>query len=115
MKFCFALAFSDPAHASELARTADQCGWYAASVADHMIHPEQLESPYPYTPTGEPRWEVGAPWPDPWVLINLVETLGRIGQPDEVARTIAFLCMDGAAYITGQTIAIDGGFSVYGF
>jgi Tropinone reductase 1 len=41
--------------------------------------------------------------------------MGRIGQPDEVARTIAFLCMDGAAYITGQTIAIDGGFSVYGF
>ena len=41
--------------------------------------------------------------------------MGRIGQPVEVARAIAFLCMDGAAYITGQTLAIDGGFSVYGF
>jgi Tropinone reductase 1 len=41
--------------------------------------------------------------------------MGRIGDPREVARTIAFLCMDGAAYITGQTVAIDGGFSVYGF
>jgi Tropinone reductase 1 len=41
--------------------------------------------------------------------------MGRIGQPEEVARTVAFLCMDGAAYITGQTIPVDGGFSVYGF
>lgn len=41
--------------------------------------------------------------------------MGRIGTPEEVARTIAFLCMDGASYITGQTLPIDGGFSVYGF
>jgi len=41
--------------------------------------------------------------------------LGRIGEPEEVARTVAFLCLPGAAYITGQCIAVDGGFSVYGF
>jgi Tropinone reductase 1 len=41
--------------------------------------------------------------------------MGRIGEPVEVARTVAFLCMEGASYITGQTIAVDGGFSVYGF
>ena len=41
--------------------------------------------------------------------------MGRIGRPEEVARTIAFLCMPAAGYITGQTIVIDGGFSVYGF
>lgn len=41
--------------------------------------------------------------------------MGRVGRPEEVARTIAFLCMPAASYITGQTVAIDGGFSVYGF
>jgi Tropinone reductase 1 len=41
--------------------------------------------------------------------------MGRIGTTDEVARTIAFLCMPAASYITGQTLAVDGGFSVYGF
>ncbi len=41
--------------------------------------------------------------------------MGRVGEPAEVARTIAFLCMEGAGYITGQCLAIDGGFSVYGF
>jgi Tropinone reductase 1 len=41
--------------------------------------------------------------------------MGRIGEPEEVASTVAFLCMPGAGYITGQCLAVDGGFSVYGF
>jgi len=39
----------------------------------------------------------------------------RIGKPEEVASLAAFLCMDKASYITGQTIAVDGGFTIYGF
>jgi Tropinone reductase 1 len=39
----------------------------------------------------------------------------RIGEPEEVAATVAFLCMHGASYITGQCIAVDGGFMVKGF
>lgn len=39
----------------------------------------------------------------------------RIGRPEEVASLAAFLCMDKASYITGQTIAVDGGFTIYGF
>jgi NAD(P)-dependent dehydrogenase (short-subunit alcohol dehydrogenase family) len=35
--------------------------------------------------------------------------LGRVGQPAEIAATIAFLLSDGAAYINGATIQIDGG------
>jgi len=35
--------------------------------------------------------------------------LRRVGQPEEVARVVTFLASDAASYITGQTIAIDGG------
>lgn len=39
----------------------------------------------------------------------------RIGTTEEVAYTSLFLCSSGAGFITGQTIAVDGGFSVFGF
>jgi tropinone reductase I len=41
--------------------------------------------------------------------------LRRIGEPEEVAAAIAFLCLPAASYITGQLLAVDGGFLNYGF
>ena len=37
---------------------------------------------------------------------------GRLGQAQEVARAVAFLASDDAAYITGQVLAIDGGMAM---
>jgi 3-oxoacyl-[acyl-carrier protein] reductase len=41
--------------------------------------------------------------------IKKVIPMARVGKPEEVARVIRFLCSDDASYITGQTIAINGG------
>ena len=38
--------------------------------------------------------------------------MSRLGAPEDVARAVAFLASDEAAYITGQVLAVDGGMSM---
>ncbi|MEQ9618588.1 MAG: SDR family oxidoreductase [Deltaproteobacteria bacterium] len=37
--------------------------------------------------------------------------IGRLGEPEEIARTVLFLCSDDASFITGSFLSIDGGYS----
>ena len=53
--------------------------------------------------------------PDYLDEVLLRTPMGRIGEPEEVAAAVAFLCLPAASYITGECIAVDGGFLRYGF
>lgn len=54
---------------------------------------------------------------DPVRYKGIVERtpLGRFGEPDEVASAVTFLALPASRFITGQCLAVDGGFMAFGF
>jgi 3-oxoacyl-[acyl-carrier protein] reductase len=53
--------------------------------------------------TGKSREEIFAAW-----AANT--SAGRLGEPEEIAEVIAFLCSPSASYLTGQAVTVDGGY-----
>ncbi len=70
MRFVCSLAFQPPGELLALARAADRAGFEAVAVSDHVVHPQKIATPYPYTADGAPRWQPFTAWPDPWVAIG---------------------------------------------
>jgi probable F420-dependent oxidoreductase len=70
MRFSIGLAYAPPEHYLPLAKAADEAGYHAIAVSDHVLNLEELQSPYPYTADGSRRWKPFTPWMDPWVSIG---------------------------------------------
>lgn len=80
MRFSIATAYIDPAELVPIARAADEAGYHALALADHVVNLETLATPYPYTDDGQRRWDPFTPWVDPWV------TIGALGAVTERLR-----------------------------
>lgn len=48
-------------------------------------------------------------WAEQEQSVAAATPLGRIGEPDDVASAILLLASDGARWITGETLVVDGG------
>ncbi|MBU2755198.1 glucose 1-dehydrogenase [Acidithiobacillus sp. CV18-2] len=81
----------------------------AQETADKGIRVVSLAPGAIQTPINE------AVWGNPDTLKDLDDkiAMGRLGKPEEVAQVIAFLASDLASYITGTTLAVDGGMLIY--
>jgi 3-oxoacyl-[acyl-carrier protein] reductase len=68
-------------------------------------------APGPISGEWETEWGVSPEHIDEAIAMN---PLKRFGKPEEIAETVLFLASDGAGYITGQVIHVDGGWVVAG-
>ncbi|KAF7808551.1 senescence-associated protein 13-like [Senna tora] len=81
------------------------CEWAKDNIRTNCVAPGIIK-----TPLAESHLEDGK------LLEKYLRAtpLGRLGEVKEVSSMVAFLCLPAASYITGQTICVDGGFTVFG-
>ncbi|MFL6107175.1 MAG: TIGR03619 family F420-dependent LLM class oxidoreductase [Marmoricola sp.] len=116
MRFSISVAFQPVDHLTAIARAADECGYDALSIPDHLVDLESLQTPYPYTADGARRWEHDAPWPDPWVLVGALSAVttnlnfytsvyvAALRSPYQVAKSVGT-----AAVLSGNRVALGVG------
>jgi len=51
--------------------------------------------------------------PDATIALQEEIPLGRMGRPEEIASAVVWAASDEAGYVTGTTIVVDGGISLY--
>jgi 3-oxoacyl-[acyl-carrier protein] reductase len=82
-------------------QTARELGRHGIRV--NSVAPGFLRS----NPATELQWEAMGAAGQARLLDSIA--LGRLGAPEEIARAVVFFASDEAAYVTGQTISVDGG------
>ncbi len=70
LNFAIPVAMCPPQEYTAIATCAEQHGFDAIAMSDHLIYPQQFSTPYPYTSDGKPRFSPDDPWPDPWIAIS---------------------------------------------
>ncbi|HEV2784423.1 MAG TPA: TIGR03619 family F420-dependent LLM class oxidoreductase [Actinophytocola sp.] len=67
MKFTVGIALSPLDQLTELARTAEECGFSSIALPDSLFYSEHVSAAYPYTVDGSRFWTADSPWSDPLI------------------------------------------------
>ena len=71
------------------------------AVSPGMIRTTMTAPMFQFMPDQEDRFVTGTP-------------VGRVGEPEDIADVVVFLCSDLARFVTGQNIVVDGGLTLHG-
>jgi glucose 1-dehydrogenase len=81
----------------------------AQEVAPQHIRVNAIAPGAIRTPINRPAWST----PEALRALNLLIPYGRIGEPEDIARTAVWLASDEADYVTGTTFFVDGGMTLF--
>jgi glucose 1-dehydrogenase len=81
----------------------------AQELAPYRIRVNSIAPGAIQTPINREAWDTPAALD---ALLTLIP-YGRIGQPEDIGRAVAWLASDDADYVHGQTIFVDGGMTLY--
>jgi meso-butanediol dehydrogenase / (S,S)-butanediol dehydrogenase / diacetyl reductase len=92
--------------AAVAALTATAALEYAPTIRVNAVSPGMIRTTmtapwFEFMPDQVERFETGTP-------------VGRIGEPEDIADVVVFLCSDLARFITGQNLVVDGGLTLHG-
>ncbi|MGD9734384.1 MAG: SDR family NAD(P)-dependent oxidoreductase [Solirubrobacterales bacterium] len=79
----------------------------ALALAEHGIRCNTVHPGYIRTPMTE-RWLAELPGGEQ--ALTALHPIGRLGEPADIARLIAFLISEDSSYVTGSELAVDGGY-----
>ena len=81
----------------------------AQEVAPYRIRVNSVAPGAIRTPINRSAWET----PEAYKALMKLIPYNRIGEPDDIARAVVWLASDYADYLTGVSIIIDGGMTLY--
>ncbi|HET6518577.1 MAG TPA: SDR family oxidoreductase, partial [Geminicoccaceae bacterium] len=81
----------------------------AQEVAPHRIRVNGVSPGAVRTPINRPAWET----PEAYAALMRLIPYKRIGEPEDIARAAVWLASDEADYVTGATLYVDGGMTLY--
>jgi glucose 1-dehydrogenase len=81
----------------------------AQEVAPHRIRVNSVSPGAIRTPINRPAWET----PEAYASLMKLIPYKRIGEPEDIARVVVWLASDEADYVTGATMYVDGGMTLY--
>lgn len=92
--------------AAVAALTASAALEYAPTIRVNAVSPGMIRTAmtapmFEFMPNQVERFETGTP-------------VARIGEPEDIADVVVFLCSDLARFVTGQNIVVDGGLTLHG-
>ena len=74
--------------------------WATDGIRVNSVHPGFIDTPILDQAKGTPFED----------LMLSVTPMGRLGRPEEIAATVAFLASDDASFMTGAEVYVDGGY-----